>query len=182
MRARHLPFVLLGLGLAATQVAAAPLDTTGASQCEVRGFATDTDPKGTNVRTAPRADAAIIGRLPPLKDSMGVELDITGSKDGWLLARSEDGKLYGWVSGKLVSFTLGMRALRTAPRRDAPLVMDLQGSDWGPSSVGVSAVHACQGKYVDVTVRLLNGKTVRGWSWSPCATQLTTCDRGGMVE
>ena len=42
-------------------------------------------------------------------------------------------------------------ALRTAPRRDASLVMDLQGSDWGPSSVGVSAVHACQGKYVDVT-------------------------------
>jgi hypothetical protein len=66
MRARHLQIVLLGLGLGATQAAAAPLDATGASQCEVRGFATDTDPKGTNVRSAPRADAAIIGRLPPL--------------------------------------------------------------------------------------------------------------------
>jgi len=57
--------VLLGITLATGQGAAqaAPLDTTGASQCQVRGFSIDTDPKGTNVRSAPRA--AVIGRLAP---------------------------------------------------------------------------------------------------------------------
>jgi hypothetical protein len=46
----RLPLVLLGVALATGQGAAqaAPLDTTGASQCQVRGFSIDTDPKGTN--------------------------------------------------------------------------------------------------------------------------------------
>jgi hypothetical protein len=63
----RLPLVLLGVALATGQGAAqaAPLDTTGASQCQVRGFSIDTDPKGTNVRSAPRADAPVIGRLAP---------------------------------------------------------------------------------------------------------------------
>ena len=50
MRAPRLLGVLLGIALAVGPVAAnaAPLDTTGASQCQVRGFSIDTDPKGTN--------------------------------------------------------------------------------------------------------------------------------------
>ena len=199
MRALWPCVVLLGIGLAAAPAAAAPLDTTGATQCEASGFSIDPDPKGTNVRSAPRADAAVIGHLAPRVritpvETTGVTFDILGSKDGWLLIRNgnpataftldpanaADGR--GWVSGKLVGTTLGAAALRTAPRRDAPLVINLAGPGSSPESVVVSAVHGCQGQYVEVTGTPLSGKPVRGWSWAPCASQLTPCDRGGMVE
>ena len=85
----RLPVVLLGLGLATTQVAAAPIETAGASPCEGAGFAIDRDPKGTNVRSASRADAAIIGHLAPRKritpdETTGVTFEILASRDGWL--------------------------------------------------------------------------------------------------
>ena len=186
-------------GLAAVAAEAAPVDTTGAAQCRIWGFAKDTDPKGTNIRSAPRADASIIGHLAPLTKIApdtytGVEFEIVGSKDGWLLIRDgnpeadfkldaankTDGR--GWVSGRLVGVTLAVSPLRTAPRRDAPLVAKLSGENWGPDSVGVSVVHACDGKYAEVTATPLNGKPVRGWSWAPCASQLTTCDRSASDE
>jgi len=197
----HLPALLLGLGLAAVQAEAKapPLDTTGASQCQTRGFSVDPDPRGTNLRSAPRADAAVIGRLAPLTrvapdTSTGVEFEIVGSKDGWLLIRNgspaadftldaaheADGR--GWVSGRLVGVTLGRRQLRSAPHRDASVVADLLGPDWGPDSVAVSAIHACLNKYVEVTATLPGGKRLRGWSWAPCSSQLTTCDSGGPSE
>ena len=161
MRAPRLTVVLLGIALAAGPVAAnaAPLDTTGASQCRTRGFSTDRDPKGTNVRSAPRADAPIIGHLAPLTrispDTVtGVEFEIVGSRDGWLLIQKGDGAV----------------------------VLDLFGPNWGPDSVHVSAIHACRDKYVEVTATPPGGKPVRGWSWSPCASQLTTCDSAGSAE
>jgi len=57
----------------------------------------------------------------------------------------------------------------------------LAGDDWGPSSVGVSAVHGCDGRYLEVTAIPVDGKPVRGWSFLPCSSQLTTCD-GGITE
>ena len=176
MRCLALGVVLLPLAGAS----AAPLDTAGATQCQTRGFSIDTDPKGTNVRSAPRADASILRRLPPLvkigPDTVtGVEFVIVGSKDGWLLI--EESEQRGWISGRLVGTTLASRPLRAAPRRDAPVVAQLSGENWGPDSVGVSAVHACSDKYVEVTARPLGGKPLRGWSYWPCSNQLTTCDR-----
>ena len=181
------------VGLVAVVANAAPVDT-GASRCKARGYLKDTDPKGTNIRSAPRADAPVIGHLAPLinigSDTWtGVEFEIVGSKDGWLLvqngkpetdfkldaAHAADGR--GWVSGRLVGVTLASRPLRAAPRRDAAVVALLSGDNWGPDSVGVSIVHACQGEYVEVTGTPIGGKPVRGWSRSPCASQLTTCDR-----
>jgi hypothetical protein len=200
MRAPRLPIVLLGFSLATTQAAAAePIDTTGAMQCEASGFSIDPDPKGTNLRSAPRANAPVVGRLAPRTritpvEVVGVTFDIVASKDKWLLIRNgnpekdfmldpanaADGR--GWVSGKLVGTTLGAAALRTAPKRDAPFVVDLSGPGLSPESTAVSAIHGCQGRYVEVTAAPLNGKTVRGWSWAPCSLQLTPCDRGGMRE
>jgi hypothetical protein len=129
--------VLGSLTLAFGAAAAPPLDTAGASQSQTRGYAKDTDPKGTNVRSAPRADAAIIGRLAPLTNIAadewtGVEFDIVGSKDGWLLienptpadglkfdaAHAADGR--GWISGRLVGTQLTTGAFRAAPRRARP--------------------------------------------------------------
>jgi len=138
---------------------AAPIDTSGASQCKARGFSIDTDPNGTNIRSAPRADAPVIGhlsarvRLAP-NTYTGPEFEIVGSKDGWLLIRSAnpatdlkleaaneaDGR--GWISGRLVGVTLASEPLRAAPRRDAAIVAHPSGENWGPDSVLVSVVHA----------------------------------------
>ena len=183
------------LALAPVAVAAQPLDTAGVTQCKVRGWAKDTDRKGTNVRSAARVDAPIIGHLAPLTDIgqntwTGVEFDIVAYKDGWFLIKNgdprdgltfnaqhdEDGR--GWVSAKLVSTTLGTFIFRTAPRRDAPAAARIEGDSWGPYSLAVLAVHGCSGSYVDVTVRPYDGGApVRGWSFWPCSNQLTTCDR-----
>jgi hypothetical protein len=51
----------------------------------------------------------------------------------------------------------------------------------GPDSVDISAIHGCQGKYVEVTAKPPKGQPVRGWSYLPCSLQLTTCD-GGVTE
>ena len=192
MRAPHLPVVLLCFGLSTTQAAAAPIETAGATQCEVSGFSIDPDPKGTNVRSAPRADAPIIGHLAPRVrvtpvETTGVTFKILGSKDGWLLIRdgspptdftldpanAGDGR--GWVSGRLVGTTLVAVYLRTAPRWDASAVANFGGPSSSPESVVVSTVHGCRGKYVEVTGSPLSGKTVRGWSYGPCSAQLTSC-------
>ena len=171
-------FLVLGVVLVPLAGAsAAPLDTAGAS--------IDTDPKGTNVRSAPRADAPILRRLPPRvrigPDTVtGVEFEIVGSKDGWLLIEEREQR--GWISGRLAGTTLASRPLRAAPRRDAPLVAQLSGEGWGPDSVAVSAVHAGSDKYVEVIATPLGGKPLRGWSYWPCSNQLTTCDRSDANE
>ena len=190
---------MLGATLALAPIAATaqPLDAAGATQCSVRGWAKDPDPKGTNVRSAPRADAPIIGRLAPMMritrdDTTGVEFDIVAFRDGWLLiqngsdgglkldaAHDADGR--GWISAGLVGTQLRTIAFRAAPRRDAMEIAHLIGDSWGPDSVKVSAVHGCQGPYIEVTATPIGGKPVRGWSYKPCSSQLTTCD-GGITE
>lgn len=199
MRAPRLTVVLLGAALATTQAAAAPLDTAGATQCEARGWAKDKDPKGTNIRNAPRVDAPVIGHLAPLTriaadEWIGVEFDIVGSRNGWLLIKNRqpadgmkldaehaaDGR--GWIWGGLVGAQLATVPLRSGPRRDTPAVARFKGDDWGPDSVAVSAIHACEGKYVEVTATPIGGKTLRGWSFAPCSAQLTTCDGWRMED
>ncbi len=173
----------------------APLDTSGATKCTfIRGFAIDRDPKGSNLRSAPRADAPIIGHVAPLMNIgsdtwTGVTFDIVGSKDGWLLvkrgetdppdqftldkAHAEDGR--GWISARLVSTALSTSPLRAGPARTARLVATMKGDNWGPDSADVRMVHGCSGKYIEVTAVPMDGKPVRGWSYEPCASQLTTC-------
>ena len=194
--------VMLGGLLASTPAEAQtppPLETTGATSCEVRGFATDLDSTGSNLRSAPRFDAQIIGHVPPLLNIgqntwTGAEFEIVGSKDGWLLVRNgerdsdlkldaahaEDGR--GWLSARLVGTSLRMAAFRPGAAADAPLVARMAGDGWGPDSATVSAVHACQGAYIEVTATPIGGKPVRGWSFKPCSSQLTTCDGGGIIE
>ena len=137
----------------------------------------------------------MIGRLAPRVrlgpgEYTGVEFEIVGSKDGWLLIQSADpatdfkldaahaADRRGWISGKLTGVTLATRPLRAAPRRDAAIVAHLSGENWGPDSVRVTVVHACQDRYVEVTgTPVIGRKRLHGWSWRPCSNQLTTCDR-----
>jgi hypothetical protein len=165
------------------------------------GYFKDNDRRGANVRSAPRVDAPVIGYLPPrarLEPGsdmiVGAEFDIIGAKDGWLLIRNaltgadarQVFKGPGWISGKLVGFTLGADTLRVAPENDAKAIAKLSGelkdgSGYGPDGYMVLAVHGCESHFADVTIKLARsimpgGKPMRGWVEKACSTQLTTCD------
>ena len=50
----------------------------------------------------------------------------------------------------------------------------------GPDSYVVSGLQGCQGEFAEVTARMPGqGAAVHGWTYRPCASQLTTCDWGG---
>src|SRR5262245_43838761 len=122
-RLRLLVAALVALGLAPDLANAVPLDTAGMTRCEADGFGIDRDPKGSNLRSAPRADAPIIGHMAPMvqieKDTWtGTTFRILGYKDGWFLVtdpspidgiklaadHADDGR--AWLSAKLVGTTL----------------------------------------------------------------------------
>jgi len=194
-------FVLAIICLLASPALATQVDTAGAGQCDTRGYNKDTDPRGTNLRAAPSAQAPIVGHLPPRQpiepgadDLVGAEFDIIGARDGWLLIRNAhagpDDKLVfkgpGWISGRLVGFTLGGGVLRDAPDVDAKVIAKLSGklkdgSAYGADSYEVMAVHGCVSHFVDVTIQLApsiapKAKPLRGWNERACSTQVTTCD------
>jgi hypothetical protein len=193
----------LGLGAALAfssfaghAASAAAVDSAGASKCSIRGYLSDPDPKGTNVRAAPRANAPVIGHLPPRSgyegsnEMVGVEFEIIGSKDGWLLIQNPEKVAFngpGWISGRLVGFTIGSPRLLAGPADNAKVVADLHGQGeegFGPDSFGVLQVHACQGHFAEVTIALApsikpppgKDKPMRGWVGKVCSNQLTTCD------
>ncbi|MCK9908430.1 hypothetical protein MXD81_04780 [Microbacteriaceae bacterium K1510] len=194
--------IRIGLGAAllmlASPLQAAPVDTAGASRCETHAYLNDPDPKGTNVRAAPNGKAPVIGQLPPRapmqgddSEIVGVEFEIIGSKDGWLLVRNPDRgtfKGHGWIYGGLVSGTIGGPQLLASPASNAKVLAELHHegeTGVGPDSFEVMQVHACQGRFVEVTVKLapsiapypgLPKQPMRGWVRKLCSTQVTTCD------
>jgi hypothetical protein len=200
---RHAGGLALAFVLVTPEAFAAPaqaVDTAPTSTCAIRGYLTDTDPNGTNVRSAPRVDAAAIGRLPQhaphsrdSADAVAAEFDIIGSKNGWLLIRNArfenpdrpvvsvfDGP--GWISGGMVGFTIGSNELRSAPAADAAIVAPLTGETpdgvYGPDSWQVVRVHSCSGHSAEVTIRRSASptpKALRGWVGRVCSNQLTTC-------
>lgn len=178
---------------------AVQIETAGITECRVAGYLKD--PRGTNVRSAPRTNAPTVGRLPsrmrlePGSDVfIGAEFDIVGAKNGWLLIRNArigaDAKQMfkgsGWISGRLVGVTLGADALRAAPDREAPPIAKLSGelkdgTAYGPDSYLMQAVHDCDGHFTEIAVvpaRFLKqgDRPIRGWVERVCSTQLTTCD------
>jgi hypothetical protein len=195
-------FALL-LGGLPTSAAAASVDTAGVTKCDLNSYSTDTDPKGTNIRSAPNASAPIIGHVPPEPNSSSEETEassfhIIGAKNGWLLIENvvpggtvgqDTGISFkgpGWISGALAGFTVGSVKLHSAPAISAPVVAKLgdESKGYGPDSYAVKRVNACQGTFADITVQLPPGidkhaKPVRGWAAAVCDTQLTTCDPGG---
>jgi hypothetical protein len=204
-RRSRLPLVLAALGGLAPSARAAPaVETEVTNACALDGYVTDPDPAGTNVRAAPRADAAIVGHLPSeaerkqdSADAGRPQFRILGSRNGWLLIRDahiEDpahgsSPLFagpGWISGGLVGFTIGSNELRNAPAADTAIVAELVGADrdgnaWGPDSFQVIRVHACTGHFAEVTIVRAGHRgagSLRGWVGKACANQLTTCDPG----
>jgi hypothetical protein len=168
---------------------AAGVDVRGASACSISAFAIDRDPKGSNIRSAPRADAPVIARLPSLchldpSTLVGAEFEVVGSRDGWLLIQNPKAVQYdnktaqafngkGWISGALVGVTIDDGPLLAQPNPDARVVAKTENG-----SYDVKRVHNCLGEFVEVTATPNGGKATRGWSRRSCASQLTTCDNG----
>ncbi len=190
---RWLLLAVLGVAtwLPDTTKAATPVDTQGATQCDFGAYATDPNPKGTDVRAAPRADAPVIGHLPPLyrlspDNSTGAEFQVMGAKDGWLLIgkgkhaidNSFEGP--GWIPGNIASLSIGDERLFAAPSTNAPIIVWLMdiARGWGGDSFGVTQILSCQGQFAEITVQPpdKNLKARSGWVTGTCTSQLTTCD------
>ncbi|HEY5337655.1 MAG TPA: hypothetical protein VIJ85_05600 [Rhizomicrobium sp.] len=171
------------------------------AKCDLEGYVDDPDPKGTNLRGGPSATAPVIGHLPPqhadadAQTDIGAEFTIVGSKDGWLeIEDATDGpfnqnptfhfKGPAWISGALVSFTIGSNKMYSAPSYKSAVVTQLSGDDadgaWGPDSFTVKRVYGCSGHFADISgvTPTKIKKTFRGWIGRTCSNQVTTCDPG----
>jgi len=197
----------IGVALTICLVAQAATDATADSaanaRCSISGYLKD--PDGADVRRAPRADAPVVGRLPPPAplepggdERFGAEFNILDAKDGWLLiakAEVESGDQVktvfegpGWVPNDKVDFVIGSQELRAAPANKARIIAKLtgdtaDGDGYGPDSFETLAVHACQSHFVEVTITPPRGAPgfgarMRGWVNKVCSNQKTTCDPG----
>jgi hypothetical protein len=169
---------------------AATVDTAVAAACALSGWSSDPDPAGLNVRAAPRADAEIIGRVPPPADGYAAEFKIAGSSNGWFLINSvtfrdyESGKgdrmLFkgpGWVFSDKVRFLINRPEVRGAPAANAALVAKLRTPDGtgGPDSAKIDHVFGCSGAFAEVTAHMDGQRPARGWVTGICSNQVTTC-------
>ena len=155
------------------------------------------DPDRLNVRAAPRADGAVIARLPPpLRDgseSYSAEMKIIGAKNGWLLIDGAEipdlgiGKAgppflgRGWVSGAMIDVSAQDERVRSAPEAaasvvDAPREDEVRGKEF----LKLRRIWSCQGRWAEVEGAFVYeaaepGRRVRGWVTELCGNQVTTC-------
>jgi hypothetical protein len=185
-------------GVLAEEPQAKPLPP-GVAACDIDALANDHTREGLNIRAEPRADSAILGRLPVLEnryhEKVAAELHVIGVRNGWFLI---EGAVYpdndfpnrpsvyggrGWVSGRLLSTQFHMTTLKAAPDDNAADVVDVV------DDYGATEFLDCQGDWVRVEMPLStknNSVTpklpsdapkgfARGWTQRPCANQRTTC-------
>jgi hypothetical protein len=173
MNNRNLRSLILGIVLSdiasaaclsATPATAANVNTTGLTACSLSGWSNDPDPAGLNIRISPRADAEIIGRVPPARaqggDSYAAEFDIIGSRNGWFLVRAVKFADYGSGKGDRavfagpggvfadkVRFMINRAEVRGAPADNAPVLAKLRSADdsAGPDSAFIDHVYGCSG-------------------------------------
>jgi hypothetical protein len=173
----------------------------GVTACDFGAFANDQTREGLNIRAEPRADSAVLGRLPVIEnvhhEKVAVDVHVIGVTKGWFLiedAGYPDNDLpnkvppvyggRGWVSGKLLTTQFRMRALKAAPDENAADIVEKVVDDYG-----ITAILDCKGDWVRIETPLttkdysLKPKlfsdgprgAVRGWTQRPCNDQRTTC-------
>jgi hypothetical protein len=114
-------------GLPIAALAAPGLDRP----CNVFAFHVGDAAGGAAVRAEPRADAAIVARLPPARrDTEGRLLDdeavhVLGMRGGWFLLDTYRG--LGWVSDAALAVRPAITTGLSAPLAGAPVVMRLEG-------------------------------------------------------
>jgi len=199
---RLVTLVVLGCGVA---LAAPARDkfavvTEGATSCKFEAYAIDPDPRGTNIRAAPRANATVLGWMAPRRYmartySIGSLFDVVGSKNGWLLIKNaredapfDQSQTYafagpGWIWGGFAGFAIGDERLFAAPSANARVKLWLmdegRNHHWTGMDFDITAIHACHGEFAEVSVRPRYDKrarTQRGWMFNFCTLQLTPCD------
>jgi hypothetical protein len=198
MNNRNLRSLVLGVAAAACLLAAparaANVDTSGVTACSLSGWSNDPDPAGLNIRSAPRADAEVIGRVPPARpqggDSYAAEFDIIGSRNGWFLVRTVKFADYGsgkgdravfagpgWVFADKVRFMINRAEVRGAPDDNAKVVAKLRSADdsAGPDSAFIDHVYGCSGAFAEAAVHMEGQRALRGWVTGICSNQVTTC-------
>jgi hypothetical protein len=195
---RSIATVLL-LSASAVLTAGAPASAVEiekpATTCAFRAWSKD--PGRLNVRAAPRADGAVIARLPPPlrdgSDSYSPEMKIIGAKNGWLLIDGAEipelgvGKAgppflgRGWVSGAMVDVSAQDERVRSAPDA-AATVVDAPREDAarGKEFLKLRRIWSCQGKWAEVEGDFVfeaadPGRRARGWVTELCGNQVTTC-------
>jgi hypothetical protein len=144
-------------GVSAQEAKARPLPP-GVAACDFGALANDHTREGLNIRAEPRADSAILGRLPVIEnvhhEKIAADVHVIGVRNGWFLI--EDA-LYGdydlpeklppvyggrgWVSGKLLTTGLQGTSLKAAPDDTATDVVDPRDSEW------VAAILDCKGTW-----------------------------------
>ena len=174
---------------------AAAVSTASDAVCSINGYNADKDMTGTNIRSAPDANAPVIFRLMPEKepdDTYGSEFEVIGAKNGWLRIRDAELGAYGdgnpkivfkgpgWISGALVGFTINDPNMRSGPSPNAKVIARLEGDNgagsvWGPDSFGITRVYGCSGAFAEVSGVTPLKKPYRGWVTKLCANQRTTC-------
>jgi hypothetical protein len=159
---------------AAPPATSVPADTV---KCDVELVVTD--PKGLNVRAAPKvAPGNVVGVLKP--DGEWTTVHVIGNQGDWFLIDGAEmvdddaptgmrnafkGK--GWVHGsKVGGVEIEPRDVLSAPAQGAKPLM--RGSD--TSRTARLEVVACQGKFLQ-----LQGRGIKGWASRYCTNQRTTC-------
>jgi hypothetical protein len=183
---------------ACARAAGPPVTTSVDAPCiHVRGYIVDSDPNGSNVRSGPRIDAAVVSHVPPLsapgpkphdphETKLGANFEVLGSHDGWFLVRgirqlSVNGYTWagpGWIAAGLVGFSLASRTLRASPSASAPVLETLAGTPTHPAAFEIVRAYGCRGTWVDALVKdeLARGSAAkRGWV-GVCGLQLNECE------
>lgn len=192
---RILTVMMAASTLLSTWSATIPAHAAGvapaAASCAFTAHVWDEDPSGTNVRSAPSASASILTKLPQEVGegdwAFSPEFDVIGFDKGWFLIENVTVDQYGpnpsrvifpgpgWISSKLVSFSINDHHMRDAPSADAKVVAELIGESWGPESVIVTKVNDCQGEFAKVLAETPDGQILEGWVTGLCGNQVTTC-------
>lgn len=163
--------------------------------CDFRAYTDDSDPAGVNIRSGPGTSFPIVGVLQPESDESGdftPEFSVLRFDAGWVEIAGAVAGQYGdgperavfegpgWVSAKLIRFEVEDPALRSAPDLGASEVVNLGYLDgdtnpWSLDQLTLTAIHGCDGAFVDLTFTNAGGKSVRGWATDLCENQATTC-------
>ena len=163
--------------------------------CEFQAYSDARDPDGTNVRSGPGTNFGIVGVLTPEKDDSDYvwspEFAVTKFDNGWFQIGDATAGQYGdgpevqifkgpgWVSAKLVEFAIEDANLRDGPSWDATVSLQMASdTPWYLDRLRVQTVHACDGRFLDVTLVNEAGDTRRGWVNNICGNQATTCSMG----
>lgn len=174
---------------------AAPAGASVANRCWVSGALDRRANDRVAIRAAPRSDARVLRTIPSYRmeggDRIAPQFSVIGARAGWLLIHNVGFDGYdtpprrllagsGWIEARRMRVEIEGFRLHRDPDPTSPLAADMT-----PSSPAEEArlvtVHGCSGSMLDVTMRLADGRTVRGWSGGACANQVTTCGGGGRI-